>query len=216
MSNRSIDEQFLALPMQQLADAALQAARDGGASYAAFRMERILATMIRLRDAELEGVNNAEDIGYSVRVVVMARGGSLPMSNGRPRRPLALRVEPSTWPRSAHRSTPSRSTSRLNPAIKARGSPTTRPIRGGAERRQGRAPAGVESTVARRRRRRPRRHLAASVKENKFYADLAGTSRRSSEFAFTRARSGRHRPQHAVRSRRCATTLRPLGEAGST
>jgi len=75
VSNRSIDEQFLALPMQQLADAALQAARDGGASYAAFRMERILTTMIRLRDAELEGVNDAEDIGFSVRVVVNGTWG---------------------------------------------------------------------------------------------------------------------------------------------
>jgi len=75
VSNRSIDEQFLALPMQQLADAALQAARDGGASYAAFRMERILTTMIRLRDAELEVVNDAEDIGFSVRVVVNGTWG---------------------------------------------------------------------------------------------------------------------------------------------
>jgi TldD protein len=65
-----IDEQFSSLPLQALADAALQTARDGGASYAAFRMERILGTSIRLRDAELEGVNDTEDIGYSVRVVV--------------------------------------------------------------------------------------------------------------------------------------------------
>jgi TldD protein len=75
VSKRSIDEQFLALPMQQLADAALQTAREGGASYAAFRMERILTTMIRLRDAELEGVNDAEDIGFSVRVVVNGTWG---------------------------------------------------------------------------------------------------------------------------------------------
>ena len=75
MTDRSIDEQFLALPLQQLADAALQTAQEGGASYAAFRMERILTTMIRLRDAELEGVNDAEDIGFSVRVVVNGTWG---------------------------------------------------------------------------------------------------------------------------------------------
>ncbi|HEX5019000.1 MAG TPA: TldD/PmbA family protein [Actinomycetes bacterium] len=67
---RTVDEEFSALPLQQLADAALQTARDGGASYAAFRMERILGTSIRLRDAEVEGVNDTEDIGYSVRVIL--------------------------------------------------------------------------------------------------------------------------------------------------
>jgi TldD protein len=67
---RTIDEEFVGLPLQMLADAALQTARDGGASYAAFRMERILGTSIRLRDADVEGVNDVEDIGYSVRVVV--------------------------------------------------------------------------------------------------------------------------------------------------
>ncbi|MFL6178970.1 MAG: TldD/PmbA family protein [Actinomycetes bacterium] len=66
----TIDDEFTALPLQALADAALQTAQDGGASYAAFRMERILGTSIRLRDAEVEGANDAEDIGYSVRVIV--------------------------------------------------------------------------------------------------------------------------------------------------
>ena len=65
-----IDDEFLTLPLAALADAALQAARDGGASYAAFRMERILGSSIRLRDAEVEGTNDSEDVGYSVRVVV--------------------------------------------------------------------------------------------------------------------------------------------------
>jgi TldD protein len=65
-----IDAEFLSLPRAALADAALQAARDGGASYAAFRMERILGSSIRLRDAEVEGTNDSEDVGYSVRVVV--------------------------------------------------------------------------------------------------------------------------------------------------
>ena len=65
-----IDDEFTALPLAALADAALQAARDGGASYAAFRMERILGSSIRLRDAEVEGTNDTEDVGYSVRVIV--------------------------------------------------------------------------------------------------------------------------------------------------
>jgi TldD protein len=65
-----IDDEFTALPLAALADAALQAARDGGASYAAFRMERILGSSIRLRDAEVEGTNDTEDIGFSVRVIL--------------------------------------------------------------------------------------------------------------------------------------------------
>jgi TldD protein len=67
---RSIDAEFLSLPLHSLADAALQRARDAGAEYAAFRMERILGQAIRLRDSEVEGVNNDSDVGYSVRVIV--------------------------------------------------------------------------------------------------------------------------------------------------
>lgn len=65
-----IDDEFTALPLATLADAALQTARDGGASYAAFRMERILGSSIRLRDAAVEGTNDTEDIGYSIRVIL--------------------------------------------------------------------------------------------------------------------------------------------------
>jgi len=65
-----IDEEFRSLPLQALADAALQVARDGGATYAAFRLERILGTSLRLRDADVEGANDTEDVGYSIRVIV--------------------------------------------------------------------------------------------------------------------------------------------------
>ncbi len=66
----AIDEEFRSLPLQALADAALQVARDGGATYAAFRLERILGTSLRLRDADVEGANDTEDVGYSIRVIV--------------------------------------------------------------------------------------------------------------------------------------------------
>jgi len=65
-----IDDAFSSLPLSQLADAALSTAGQAGASYAAFRMERILGSSIRLRDGHLEGANDTEDLGYSVRVVV--------------------------------------------------------------------------------------------------------------------------------------------------
>jgi TldD protein len=67
---RQIDGDFLALPLRRLADAALQRARDMGASYAALRVERVRAETLRLFDARLEGSMDADDLGLSVRVVV--------------------------------------------------------------------------------------------------------------------------------------------------
>jgi TldD protein len=64
-----IDPEFLALPMRSLADAALQRVRDLGAEHADFRLERIRSQDVRLRDAQLEGTHDGEDVGFSVRVV---------------------------------------------------------------------------------------------------------------------------------------------------
>ncbi|WP_406313912.1 TldD/PmbA family protein [Streptosporangium sp. NBC_01639] len=66
---RQIDPDFLALPMRRLADAALQRARDLGAEHADFRLERVRAETLRLSDASLEGSIDADDLGYAVRVV---------------------------------------------------------------------------------------------------------------------------------------------------
>lgn len=66
---RQIDPDFLALPMRRLADAALQRARDLGAEHADFRFERVRAETLRLSDARLEGSSDADDLGYAVRVV---------------------------------------------------------------------------------------------------------------------------------------------------
>lgn len=67
---RQIDSDFLALPLRRLADAALQRARDLGARHADFRMERVRAETLRLFDARLEGSIDADDLGYAVRVIV--------------------------------------------------------------------------------------------------------------------------------------------------
>ncbi|HSI92552.1 MAG TPA: TldD/PmbA family protein, partial [Jiangellaceae bacterium] len=64
-----IDPEFLALPMRSLADAALQRARDLGAEHADFRLERIRSQEMSLRDGNLEGTHDGEDVGFSVRVV---------------------------------------------------------------------------------------------------------------------------------------------------
>ncbi|GAA1683519.1 TldD/PmbA family protein [Nonomuraea maheshkhaliensis] len=70
---RQIDPDFLELPLRQLADAALQRARDLGAEHADFRLERVRAETLRLYDARLEGSLDADDLGYAVRVV---KGGT--------------------------------------------------------------------------------------------------------------------------------------------
>jgi TldD protein len=64
-----VDAEFLALPRRELADAALQRAKDLGATYAEFRLERIRSESISLRDAVLEGARDDEDLGIAVRVV---------------------------------------------------------------------------------------------------------------------------------------------------
>ncbi|WP_030904654.1 TldD/PmbA family protein [Streptosporangium amethystogenes] len=66
---RQIDSDFLALPLRRLADAALRRARDLGAEHADFRLERIRGETVRLSDAALEGSIDADTLGYAVRVV---------------------------------------------------------------------------------------------------------------------------------------------------
>jgi TldD protein len=71
----NIDPAFLAMPLDQLADAALSRARQLGASYADFRFERLRAQMIVARDHELETSVQNESIGFSVRVIHMGAWG---------------------------------------------------------------------------------------------------------------------------------------------
>jgi TldD protein len=66
---RSVDASFLALPLSALADAALTRAVDLGCEHADLRVERIRTQTIRLRDARLEALNDGEDLGLAVRVV---------------------------------------------------------------------------------------------------------------------------------------------------
>jgi TldD protein len=64
-----LDPAFLALPMRQLADAALSRARELGVEHADFRLERIRTQDLALRDARLETSRDGEDLGFAVRVV---------------------------------------------------------------------------------------------------------------------------------------------------
>ncbi|HEU4912113.1 MAG TPA: TldD/PmbA family protein [Actinomycetes bacterium] len=64
-----IDAAFTDLPLRTLADAALSRARELGAEHADLRVERIRDQSLRLRDARLDGSSDHEDVGFAVRVV---------------------------------------------------------------------------------------------------------------------------------------------------
>ncbi|SDN81501.1 TldD protein [Klenkia soli] len=66
---RSVDASFLALPLSALTDAALTRALDLGCEHADIRVERIRTQTIRLRDARVEAAADGEDLGLAVRVV---------------------------------------------------------------------------------------------------------------------------------------------------
>ncbi|MQY08633.1 TldD/PmbA family protein [Actinomadura macrotermitis] len=70
-----IDPDFTALPLRALADAALGRARELGAEHADFRLERIRSQTLRLQDGTLETNLDANDLGLSVRVVVKGTWG---------------------------------------------------------------------------------------------------------------------------------------------
>src|SRR5918993_811887 len=66
---RTVDESFLALPLSALAEAALTRAVDLGCEHADLRVGPIRTQSIRPRDARLEALADAEDLGLAVRVV---------------------------------------------------------------------------------------------------------------------------------------------------
>jgi TldD protein len=64
-----VDPAFLALPLRETADAALQAARDAGASHADLRVERLRGQDLSMRDGRLESLRDDLNVGLAVRVV---------------------------------------------------------------------------------------------------------------------------------------------------
>ena len=65
-----IDPEFTALPLRELADAALAQARSLGAQHADFRAERIRGQQIGLSDGNPQTLFDADDTGLAVRVIV--------------------------------------------------------------------------------------------------------------------------------------------------
>ncbi len=70
MEERRIDAEFAALPLRNLADAALDTARALGADHADFRVERVRGQQIALSDAKLQSLSDGDDSGLAVRVIV--------------------------------------------------------------------------------------------------------------------------------------------------
>jgi TldD protein len=60
---------FTALPYRALGDAALQRARELGATHADFRFERVRWQDLRVRDGALQGTEDDQDLGFAVRVI---------------------------------------------------------------------------------------------------------------------------------------------------
>jgi TldD protein len=65
-----IDPEFTALPLRELADAALAQARSLGAQHADFRAERIRGQQVGLSDGSPQTLFDADDTGLAVRVIV--------------------------------------------------------------------------------------------------------------------------------------------------
>ena len=65
-----VDPQFRALPLAELADAALGRARELGAEHADLRVERIAGQSISLRDGEVTHLADSLTLGLAVRVLV--------------------------------------------------------------------------------------------------------------------------------------------------
>jgi TldD protein len=70
-----VDGDFLALPRNALADAALSAAAGAGASYADLRIHATTSEHMQLRDGELEAAVVDREIGMAVRVIVDSTWG---------------------------------------------------------------------------------------------------------------------------------------------
>ncbi|HOZ58210.1 MAG TPA: TldD/PmbA family protein [Nakamurella multipartita] len=69
-SRHGVDPAFTALPLAALADAALGAATAAGAGFADFRFERLLTSTLSIRDTAVQSATDGQRTGFAVRVIV--------------------------------------------------------------------------------------------------------------------------------------------------
>ncbi len=72
---RPVDAEFVSLPLRELADAALSRARAMGAEHADVRVHRLQTQSLRLRDGAVQSASDGVTIGIAVRVVVAGTWG---------------------------------------------------------------------------------------------------------------------------------------------
>jgi TldD protein len=172
-----IDPAFRALPLHALADAALSRARALGAEHADVRVERLASQSVDLRDAGVTGVVDASTVGLAVRVVVDGTWGFASHVELTPERAAATAERAVEVARV------------LAPVARERVERAAEPVHAGAEWS---SPYAVDPFAVPTAEKVAlladwsRRLLAAGVdhvqagleivRENKFYADLAGTS----------------------------------------
>jgi TldD protein len=173
-----IDPAFRELPLGRLADAALSRARELGAEHADVRVERIVSQSVDLRDGGLTGVVDATTVGLAVRVVVDGTWGFASHVELTPERAAATAERAVGVARA------------LAPVARERVERAAEPAYAGAEWCAEYAvdpltvPTGDKVALLTDWSRRLLDaggvdHVQASlsvVRENKFYADLAGTS----------------------------------------
>ena len=68
-TSHEVDGDFLDLPLDGLSAAALDRARALGAGHADVRVQRLRSQLVRLKDGQLQGSNDGEDLGIGVRVI---------------------------------------------------------------------------------------------------------------------------------------------------
>ena len=73
--SKTVDADFLALPLTQVSDAAILTASSGGASHVDVRIERTRTGYLSLRDAKPETQSDETNFGIGVRVIVNGAWG---------------------------------------------------------------------------------------------------------------------------------------------
>jgi TldD protein len=69
-ATREVDAEFRALPLRTLADVALSTAKKLGAEHADFRLERVCTQYLAVRDGAVQTSSDSVSVGYAVRVIV--------------------------------------------------------------------------------------------------------------------------------------------------
>ncbi|HEY2203337.1 MAG TPA: TldD/PmbA family protein [Pseudonocardia sp.] len=178
VADRQIDPEFRALPLARLADAALGRARELRAEHADLRVERILGQMLALRDGAVSSTADRGVLGLAVRVIVDGTWGFAATHELTPEAAAAT-AERAVQVARTLRAVNSEAVTRADEPVYAEASwvseyeidpwtvPTEEKIALLADwSARLLAADGVDHADA----------ACPQVKENKFYADLAGTS----------------------------------------